>query len=194
MKNERNENKNRWVKAMKKIAVAALLLAAVALLLSACSGGGSENGGNAPGGDPVSTGEVTDGKEPYRFKAASANLTISVDDDIAAVLEALGEPKSYFEAPSCAFNGLDKTYTWSGFTVTTRPETAGDLISSILLTDDSVTTAEGAYIGMSGSQITSLYGTPSEETSTLLAYRRGGMCLQFVLRDGNVISIEYLSE
>ena len=67
---------------------------------------------------------------------APNGCAVAIDADMAQLLQELGDPQSYFEAASCAFEGLDKTYTYSGFTITTRPEDA-DLVTSILLTDDS---------------------------------------------------------
>ena len=108
------------------------------------------------------------------------------------VLEALGEPLSYFEAASCAFDGLDKTYTYAGFQILTRPDGDKDYINSIILTDDSVTTPEGVYIGVTEADVTAKYGTPAQKTDTLLSYTDGGTALNFILKNGTVISIEYI--
>ena len=110
------------------------------------------------------------------------------------VLAALGEPQSYFEAESCAFEGLDKTYTYSGFVITTRPEGEKDYVNSILLTDDSVTTPEGIFIGSSGDDVIAAYGQSPAGFATLLTYTKNGTVLNFVLSEDKVISIEYLAE
>ena len=42
---------------------------------------------------------------------------------------------SYFEAPSCAFDGIDKTYTYAGFELLTYPKDDKDYVSSVVLKD-----------------------------------------------------------
>ena len=137
------------------------------------------------------------GKEPkdskYFFTVASKdNYAVKIDADMADVLAALGEPLKYFEAASCAFDGLDKTYTYAGYVILTRPDGKKDYVNSIQLTDDSVQTPEGAYIGMTADAVKGIYGKPTEETATLLSYTDGNATLNFVLKDAKVISIEYL--
>lgn len=141
---------------------------------------------NGQGGKPAK-----DSK--YFFKVASKdNYAVKIDADMADVLEALGQPLKYFEAASCAFDGLDKTYTYAGYVILTRPDGKKDYINSIQLTDDSVQTTEGAYIGMTTEAVKGIYGDPTEETATLLSYTDGNTTLNFVLKDAKVISIEYL--
>lgn len=141
---------------------------------------------NGQGGKPAK-----DSK--YFFKVASKdNYAVKIDADMADVLEALGQPLKYFEAASCAFDGLDKTYTYAGYVILTRPDGKKDYINSIQLTDDSVQTPEGAYIGMTTEAVKGIYGDPTEETATLLSYTDGNTTLNFVLKDAKVISIEYL--
>ena len=168
--------------------LAALVLAAA---LASCSASGQ---GEAPpesaSTPPEESQTVQTGDSGYAFTAPNGSQ-VAIDDDMAMVLEQLGEPQSYFEAASCAFEGLDKTYTYSGFSITTRPEGA-DLVTSILLTDDSAVTPEGVYIGCPAESVTTAYGVAVEQTDTLLSYTRGGTALNFILDDGVVISIEYL--
>lgn len=120
------------------------------------------------------------------------NYAVKIDADMADALAALGEPLKYFEAASCAFDGLDKTYTYAGYIILTRPDGKKDYINSIQLTDDSVQTPEGAYIGMTADAVKGIYGNPTEETATLISYTDGNATISFVLKDAKVISIEYL--
>lgn len=176
---------------MKKTIFSILLALGLAAALAACSGEAPQ--GSQPGqsgGGPDSSQEVQVEDSGYVFTAPNGS-TVAIDDDMATVLEALGEPQSYFEAASCAFEGLDKTYTYSGFTIVTRPEET-DLVTSILLTDDSTATPEGVYIGSTAEDVTAAYGEAAGQTDTLLSYTRGGTTLNFILSGGSVISIEYL--
>lgn len=131
--------------------------------------------------------------DSFVFPASNGTeeFAVSIDQDMAEVLAALGEAQSYFEAASCAFEGLDKTYTYPGFQIITRPEGDKDYVNSILLTDDSVTTQEGIYIGGSKDDITAAYGA-GEETGSAIMYTKGNVTLSFILEGDKIISIEYL--
>ncbi len=176
---------------MKRSIFNALLALGLAAALAACSSPAQEETQPTQTRDlPDSSQTVQAADSGYVFTAPNG-VTVAIDDDMAQVLEALGEPRSYFEAASCAFEGLDKTYTYSGFTIITRPEEA-DLVTSILLTDDSAATPEGVYIGSPAEDVATVYGEPDRRTDTLLSYTKGGTTLNFILSDGAVLSIEYL--
>lgn len=118
---------------------------------------------------------------------------ISVDVPASEIIEKLGEPSSYYEALSCAFEGLDKIYTYPNFQIETYPLNNVDMISTISLKDDSVSTEEGLMIGSSKSDVINQYGDPSSETGGKLTYEKDGMYLNFVIRDDHVAMIEYKS-
>ena len=120
------------------------------------------------------------------------NVTVEVDADAAPVLEALGEPVSYFEAASCAFEGLDKIYTYNGFEIDTYPSKDRDLVSAVILKDDSIATPEGICIGDSLEKLREVYGEATQENGMLI-YARDGMKLCFILQDDSIVSIEYRS-
>lgn len=122
----------------------------------------------------------------------TGGVTVEVDADMAPILQALGEPASYFEAASCAFEGLDKIYTYNSFEIDTYPSQDRDLVSAVVLKDDSVTTAEGICIGDSLEKLLETYGDGAQE-SGMLVYEKDGMKLCFILQDDSIISIEYRS-
>lgn len=190
---------------MKQKLLCALLALGMTVSLAAC--GGKENPGSSGGGTqsappsqsvPAASADQSNGPngapgvETYAFQ--TGDTTVYLGEDMEIVLFDLGEPQSYFEAESCAFEGLDKTYTYSGFVITTRPEGEKDYVNSILLTDDSVTTPEGIYIGSSSSDVVAAYGESKDGFETLLTYTKNGTVLNFVLDGGKVISIEYMDE
>ena len=126
----------------------------------------------------------------YVFVAGG--VTVEMDADITPILQALGEPMSYFEAASCAFEGLDKIYTYNSFEIDTYPAQDKDLVSAVILKDDSVTTAEGICIGDSLEKLQETYGDGIQE-SGMLVYEKDDMKLCFILQDDSIISIEYRS-
>lgn len=120
------------------------------------------------------------------------DISVVMDADAAPIVEKLGEPASYFEAASCAFEGLDKMYTYNGFEIDTYPDGDKDYVSSVILKDDSVATAEGIYIGDSLEKLQQTYGE-AKESGGMYIYEKDGMKLCFILRDQDIIAIEYRS-
>ena len=190
---------------MKQSIISILLSLAVLVSLAACSAGPAGDAAD-PGGDPAesasqpiedntaepsaSAPEQTVGKDTFSFVTNGTEIT--VNENMAEVLVALGECQSYFEAESCAFDGLDKTYTYAGFVITTRPDGEQDFVNSIRLTDDSATTQEGVYIGSTADQVRAVYGDAEDDQEGALNYTNGDTMLSFILEDDAVISIEYL--
>ena len=83
---------------IKGIAAAVMILSLGSLAACSGSGDGSGNGGGSS-------------SEPG-FTYTNGSVTIEMNSDAAAVVEKLGEPLDYFESESCAFEGLDKVYTY----------------------------------------------------------------------------------
>ena len=173
---------------MKQKFAALALALGLTLSLAACGGGNAPAGGESPAPQNSAAPQAAGA---YVFTTGDG-VTVSVDEDMAQVLTDLGEAQSYFEAESCAFEGLDKTYTYPGFVITTRPDGENDYVNSIRLTDDSVSTVDWVYIGISEADVKAGYGEDGGADQGMLSYTAGGVSLNFILEDGAVISIEYL--
>jgi len=119
------------------------------------------------------------------------DIFIEIDAEAEAIIMQLGEPSAYFEAPSCAFNGVDKLYTYNGFELNTYPLDGKDYVSAILFKDDTVTTMEGICIGDSVERMQEVYGDNATEENGMTVYRKDGMKLCFVVENGKITSIEY---
>ncbi len=158
---------------MKRFMLITSLLLAMLLLISSC-------------GEKDNRGE----EKSYLFKVGSTEIRI--DAEAKDILDSLGACLDYSESPSCAFEGMDKVYTYAGFEVETYCLKDVDYIASVQLLDDSVKTPEGICIGNSVDQVKEIYGAATEESATALIYRAKGVTLQFLLRDGNVTNIQYL--
>ena len=122
--------------------------------------------------------------EPY-FQLRS-NLTCD-----SVILEKLGKEKNYFESASCAFEGLDKEYTYNGFVLKTYPLNDVDYVASITLQDDTVATPEGIAIGSELADVTAAYGDSSSDTKC--EYVKGDSQLLILLENGVVTSIQYVA-
>lgn len=163
--------------------IVALLLIASCLGLCAC---GEKN----PQGSTEST--AAD-KSSYIFSYNGVDM--KVNQDISEVLIALGEPLNYYEATSCAFEGLDKIYTYASFQIDTFPKGDKDIIACIYFRDDVIKTKEGVSLYMSKSDMINTYGEAAEVSGTAYIYRKGDGFLRFILNDADeIISIEYQTE
>jgi hypothetical protein len=106
-------------------------------------------------------------------------------------IESAGEPDKIFEAPSCAFVGVDKILYYPGFTVNTFPVDGIDYILAVVFTDDSVATPEGVCLGMTRSDVVSAYGVPSEKEENGATYVKDGMSLRFVFENEVAVGLKY---
>lgn len=131
----------------------------------------------------------TDELKGYIFTTDGTD--IAVDMNMADVLEKLGDPISYFEAASCAFQGLDKIYTYSHFEIDTYPDGENDRISSIIIKDDLISTPEGLIIGMAQEEMEGIYGTDYEVNGDMCVYTKDGMHLSALVTNGVISSIQY---
>jgi hypothetical protein len=95
---------------------------------------------------------------------------ISVEENIESIVSVLGEPTDYSEAPSCAFDGMDKIYTYPGITFYTYPSDEEDYVLEIVLDDETYQTLKGAQVGMSLDEITAIYGEGYESNGNYIMY------------------------
>lgn len=138
--------------------------------------------------------EQAEGREKYKgYVFFYQDIPIEIDADAEPIIGQLGESNSYFEAASCAFDGIDKMYTYNSFEIDTYPKDNRDYISAVIFKDDAVTTAEGVGIGDSADKIKEVYGGDVVEGNGTLVYEKDKVKLIFILQDGIVVSIEYRS-
>ena len=136
--------------------------------------------------------ETTEEKAAYKgYAFIYQDIVIEIDAEADPILAQLGEANYYFEAASCAFNGLDKMYTYSSFELDTYPVEDKDFISMILFKDDSIATAEGISIGDPVDKIIETYGEDAREENGMMVYVKDNMKLCFIIEEESVISIEY---
>ncbi|MCL1904424.1 MAG: hypothetical protein FWF94_08415 [Oscillospiraceae bacterium] len=141
--------------------------------------------------DDVSGGLVTSCLNGYIFGYDGYNVAVgSLADDL---LEALGEPQDTFVDESCAFHGLDFMYFYPGVQFNTFSPADGepDYILTIIFRDDTVSTPEGAFIGMAQEEVEEIYGTPTESNDVRIQYIKDGMSLSFIFDNDELIDITY---
>ncbi len=187
---------------MKKL-LCVLLAAAALLSLTACAPGGEPAVKEpAPATSPAVTQtpavqpEGTEGTQSIPSEEAAGlafvynGTAIQPNAPAEPILSALGEPKSYTEETSCAFDGLDKTYFYGSFYLQTYPAADGERVFCLWLVDDAVTTPEGVYIGSTEQQVKDAYGEDSMDGNSCIV-TQGETKLTVILTDGVVSSIQY---
>ena len=83
---------------------------AMALMMAGCGSSADSN---------QQTGSQSAGETGFVF--TSGDTKVVMNAKAADILESLGKETDYFEAESCAFKGIDKTYTYPGFRLYTYP-------------------------------------------------------------------------
>ena len=175
---------------MKKIINIVVVLVCI-FTLTACAGNTDGEGGNNGSKNGSVAGEDKTEKN-YAFKYN--DIEISINMEAASLLEKIGNEQSYFEAPSCAFDGIDKIYTYGGFELHTYPASdKKDYVSAVIFKDDSVKTEEGIYIGDSKDKVVETYGEDFQDVDGAYVYNKGEGKLQFIFKNDVVASVEYIA-
>ena len=122
-------------------------------------------------------------------------VTIEVGAPADKAVTTLGDWVTMNSSDSCGgFQGKDYVYTYKGFRMSTTPAKDGQIICKLELTDDSVKTPQGLYIGMSRADAEkAMKGFTSEKVGDNLVYTSGSVKLQVVFRDGSVSGIVYVA-
>lgn len=176
---------------MKKLSILLVLL-----LLVGCSDAeptSTDNQTVEVDNDKTQTKDKTKQNDESGFEFESNGVTIAINQEAKTVVEKLGDSLDYFEAPSCAFDGMDKIYTYNGFELHTYEVDGVDYVLSVIFLDDSVTTKEGVYLFSSLDDVLEVYGENYTENQGLYTYEKGDTTLSFLIENDEVVSIEYMA-
>ncbi len=191
---------------MKGLKITAIILTAAigAAALTACKNekkpvssginiiSSQKQGGAGVDGENIAIIDPEAEKNNFIFKYNGVSVIINTP--MGNILKSLPSDYDYQEQPSCAGQGIAKTYTYNhgSFSIETNPVGKEDSISSILLCDDTVSTAEGIFIGNTVEQVKAAYGNPDESTTeNSIVYIKGSSQLTFQISDGKVVTIVY---
>lgn len=172
---------------MKNVIVV-LLCICMAFSLVACGNEANnettptETTATQPGGSTVS-------KENFSFTYNGIKIALFAPAE--PIIKELGEPKNYTESPSCAFNGMDKTYFYGSFYMDTYPMDGKDYVYGWWFADDSVTTKEGIYIGATQADVEKAYGAENFNGDNAYIVTQNEGTLTIIVEDGLVTSIQY---
>lgn len=177
---------------MKKKLISLMLVVMICMFSLIACGGDDSGDGNKDGNDGNAANTPSGSSSGYTFEYKGTS--ISVDSDIDAILEKIGEPSSKFEAPSCAGQGTDFIYTYSGFEIDTSPsESITNAIAAIIIVSDEVETPEGITIGSTKEDVEAAYGTDYTESNGMMTYKKGNMKLNILIKNNVVDSVQYMS-
>lgn len=143
--------------------------------------------------DAESQGPAASDDESGGFSCIIDGVTARPNTPAADVIAALGDGYELFEAPSCAFQGTDRVYTYSSVIIRTYPMSDVDYISAIEFRNDMLSTREGIFIGNSEDEIRAAYGEPDNVLSGGIEYTKDDVTLSFIIRDGVVEGISYIA-
>jgi hypothetical protein len=183
---------------MKKV-VSILMALTCALVLAGCGAGSGvvvDPNAQAANGtgvvqQPGQPGASSPAQESSLFFETNG-IKIRPYDLAEGVLSKLGKPNDTFEAPSCAFQGTDKFYYYSGFQLTVNDIDGADHISIITISDDTVSIPQGVKIGETQDAMLESMGNSMQECGGLYLLTEGTTTLQIQVKDGKVSSILYL--
>lgn len=184
---------------MKKKLITGILMMSMIAALGMTGCGKKEEGNDTPAETQETEDSASDDEEKPAASGGSGyvfetdGITIGVDMDVAPITEALGEPKSVFEEPSCAAQGTAYLYTYPGFEINTYPDGEDNYVGYISLKDDTVATPEGIDLSKTKDDVIAAYGDDYEEDDKKITYKKDGMTLNFIFSGDDIASIEYIS-
>ena len=125
------------------------------------------------------------------FSFSYNGTAITLGAEAAPILDAFGEPRSYTEEPSCAFDGMDKTYYYGSFYLSTYPMEGKDFVYSFWFAGDSVATEEGIRIGSTKAEVEAIYGADCFNGANAYTQAQSNSKLTILMEDGMVSSIQH---
>jgi len=114
---------------------------------------------------------------------------IEMDQDMDYLLLQLGEPLGVFEAPSCAFDGIDRIFGFRGIQIHTYPDGDLDRVHTVSFLDDGVTTANGIRLGDTIADALAAYGGNYTQDTGMYTFTIERTTLSFFVEDDEVTSI-----
>jgi len=161
----------------------AFLLICLIIALSACGGDAKQTSGSF-------------GENDLQFEVNSK--VFELNSDVKSILAALGDGYTFSEAPSCVYDGTDKTYEYPGISIYTFPQDQKDCIDEIVLTGNTYKTGKGVTVGSTLEDLVAAYGSDYRDEDGVITYRLKpddlkSPCLYFVMDEGRVSSVSYYS-
>ena len=133
-----------------------------------------------------------DEKKDYRFMVNGAEIAVGARVD--EVINKIGKYDALDTSPSCAIDGTDEIYIYKGFRIIAHKSENSHIISSIEITNDTVSTPEGIKIGEDENQVIKIYGDGFERQGERMIYEGATSRLSIGIRNNKVSSIRYIAK
>ncbi|HBN82426.1 MAG TPA: hypothetical protein DDZ89_01135 [Clostridiales bacterium] len=126
------------------------------------------------------------------------NVVFRLDQDVAPLLETLGDEYETAEAPSCVYDGMDKTFMYDSVEIYTYPLNGKDLIDEIAFIDSTFETKRGISIGDTKEDLIKAYGEDYTDEGGVYRYavKKGDLdspCIYFTMDQDKVVGISLYS-
>ena len=139
----------------------------------------------------TSSGEEILKKEDEVYTFSDNGKKIALGEVFSKESLGIGDEESYSEIASCAFEGLDKTYTYANYEITTYPDGDKDRIYTIYFLNTEAKTEEGVSVSDSLEKMLQVYGDNYEIQGNQYTYTKGKTQLQFIVENDVITSIQY---
>jgi hypothetical protein len=119
------------------------------------------------------------GAAPSNLKESDLSFALdgksyALKTDAQPLLDALGSGYALIEAPSCLYQGNDKTFEYESIVIYTIPVDGKDIIDEIDLTGGSYETSRGIKIGDTLEDIRKAYGESYFDDGGIIEYNLSG--------------------
>ena len=138
---------------MKSVKIAMMLVVVMLLSFAAVACGGGEEKSNM-------------------FSLTIDGVEITGNTKVQQYLDKLGNDYQYSESISCAYDGLDKIYTYDNFSIYTYPDGDQDYVLEVEVLGGNYETGKGIKIGSSRADVIKAYGDKYLEDGILLYYNK----------------------
>lgn len=131
---------------------------------------------------------------PKGYGFTYKRTTVYMHGKAKSILQKAGKPKSKSESKSCAYDGMDRTYTYKDFVVKTysKSKKGTEYVNSIVLKTSKVSTKEGLKIGNSKNDMIDIYGR-AKSNFGVYTYKKGKCKLMIEVEDDKVTGITYVA-
>ncbi len=126
-------------------------------------------------------------KLEYVVDIDGMNLTPGQNIDVTK----LKEGYDYFEIPSCAFEGIDKVYTYDDYELTIANVDGVDKVYSVYYSGDGVSTKEGIKVSDEVAKVKDIYGEDFTLDGEDIYYSDGNLNILFLTNNDVVVGITY---
>ncbi len=177
--------------------MAAMLLLGT-LLLSGCSNNFSAEESGSTSESSLTSGTDVVFVDPSQVRPdygklgfESNGFTFGIYDTMDDIIAGIGDPNGTFEAASCAYQGNDYFYYYSGFELMANDFDGVQRLTHITVIDDTVSTPQGITIGMAAIDFTASSISFTDEGNGKFTHQEGSCIMQVIIKNDKVSAIEY---